>query len=153
MRKLILFIALTLQAATQTTIWRPDTCQCILIYQWDDTASPRVHTPVEQFTTLGGTLIKAFRCSAHTALVVTTIHHTTVGAENTLKNNVFTEIEKTFPALLDPATGNLRSGFATYMWTVLRKLEITLTGLTVAQKTAAQSAVDAKVGSGKVTIK
>lgn len=152
---LTLLIALLAFAQTlQRTIWRPDTCGCALIYTWDSSVplASRVHTPAEQFTKADGTVIKAERCAIHAALLNTTTHHVTVGNENSLKNNTFTQLEKSLPTLLDPVTGNLRSGVAIFSWDQNRKLIITLNGLTAPQKSAVQTAVDTAVGSGKVTI-
>lgn len=77
----------------QVTHWSPDTCRCIIGYQWDDSISEdlRVHTPVEYKL-----------CKSHQSLDVNSIEAkvvielSTFGPieENTRKNKVLAELEK-----------------------------------------------------------
>lgn len=69
----------------QTNRWGPDTCDCIIDYEWDDTLSDadRVHT-VKQ-------IVK--RCEFHQALDDVT-HYDTVLEENTRKNRAFGAIKE-----------------------------------------------------------
>lgn len=51
----------------KVTTWHPDTCECILHYEWDtnDPQETRVHTPVEHVVTSEGTIIPHKKCEAH----------------------------------------------------------------------------------------
>lgn len=75
------------------TRWSPDTCDCIIEYEWDDSvpAEERVHTPT--------TIVKA--CSAHVIVggptnaahgVFSQVHE-----ENTRKNKALNEVLEALP--------------------------------------------------------
>jgi len=72
------------------TRWSPDTCSCILEYEWDDAedAGSRQHT------------LKAVlqKCPNHISLSDAGIYNEVI-SENTRKNGVFAETQKVFPSL------------------------------------------------------
>ncbi len=49
------------------TTWRPDTCECELHYEWDDTQpeDQRVHTPVNEFIDVDGKIRRSKLCQYH----------------------------------------------------------------------------------------
>lgn len=59
------------------TTWYPDTCDCIIEYEWDDSISEnlRVHT-----------VVNVQRCPIHLNQLSDVACFATVNAENTLKN-------------------------------------------------------------------
>jgi hypothetical protein len=67
----------------QTTTWRPDTCDCEIEYEWDDTLSEvqRTHA-IKQFN---------HKCSFHQK-ADDTIQYGDVVEENTRKNKTISEI-------------------------------------------------------------
>lgn len=69
----------------QVNQWQPDTCDCIINYQWDDTLSDadRVHTVKEVIR----------RCKFHQTLDDVT-HYDTVLEENTRKNRAIGAIKE-----------------------------------------------------------
>jgi len=71
------------------TLWKPDTCDCILLYEWDDQIPNdlRVHTPVEENIDHAGLGIKTRRCDDHQESDLGKLHGK-VKAENTKKNIV-----------------------------------------------------------------
>lgn len=70
------------------TRWRPDTCGCVLDYEWDDAVSEdqRTHTPV-----------KTVACSAHAHLDTATEVFETVHTENTEKNTAIEALLQELP--------------------------------------------------------
>jgi hypothetical protein len=59
----------------QTTTWRPDTCKCVITYQWDDTISENARTHTYKTWVLGpGEAISAVLSNAttHPAIVLGT---------------------------------------------------------------------------------
>lgn len=65
--------------ASKVTRWRPDTCDCVLSYEWDDAVSEdeRTHTPV-----------KAELCAHHQALGTPVKGYEAVLVENQTTNRV-----------------------------------------------------------------
>lgn len=83
------------------TTWRPDTCDCVLHYEWDDTesAETRTHTPVRSVTRHDGIVEEIKVCKAHAGLTLgaaedvdPVYHYARVAAENQTKNNVISEL-------------------------------------------------------------
>lgn len=112
----------------KTTKWRPDTCSCVITYDWDDTLpeDERVHT-----------LNTIQKCKHHDSLDDASAYDQVLNGENRLKNYVLSDI----------GLGELP-----YAFDKSRKLEVTIPGKTQQEKDAIQSLVDSK-HSGKVTIK
>lgn len=75
----------------QRNTWKPDTCDCHIEYEWDDTLSEndRVHTVSK--------IIKA--CSLHDHHVNKENHYNDVLAENTSKNKAIGLLTKSIPKL------------------------------------------------------
>lgn len=85
----------------QQTQWTPDTCGCVLVYEWDDTVpqDQRIHTPVS-----------ARACPVHVGLANVLDHHEAVRTENRYKNLVVHEVAKALgweSAIEDPDTGEV----------------------------------------------
>lgn len=71
------------------TTWRPDTCECVIIYEWDTDVSEdeRVHTPIA--TTF---------CTHHMSLTREACF-AKVTLENTTKNIILDDVQKQIPSL------------------------------------------------------
>lgn len=119
--------------AIQTTTWHPDTCACIIEYQWDDSVpdAARVHTPSRIVS----------QCPFHAGLSVAD-HGAKLFDENPRKNKTLDAIMTQVPAvILDDITWSFDSN---------RVLNITCPKLTQGQKTAIQNIANNKFGVGKV---
>lgn len=135
------------------TLWKPDTCECEIEYEWDDTQKEdvRIH--------LASRVIKA--CEIHKALAdKITDHFSVVLEENQRKNKFLAQIIENCPSLVSEiidANGNvikkLKSSLE-YKWSFDedRNLEIELTGLSPSEKTIINNLAINFVG-GKVKIK
>ena len=137
----------------QTTEWRPDTCGCVLYYEWDDTtpSASRVHTPVN-----------SIKCSFHANQATHSATYNSVLDENSRKNlGLQTTLDNGPTTLYDLQTDGsrtLKNGI-NYSWTFTgtapnRVITVTFTGisLTNAQRNAIQTALNTRFGAGKVTI-
>lgn len=79
----------------KTTIWRPDTCACTILYQWDDSVpdDQRVHTPVDKASDYEGNPLTNICCDDHAHLKDDYVaHHDALMAENQMKNIVLNKI-------------------------------------------------------------
>lgn len=121
----------------RVTRWSPDTCGCVLEYEWDDSQDENTRT--HSFKRI----IKA--CPEHAALAGKP-HYDQVLLENTRKNIAFDEIQKAHPQVtLD-----------NYLWFFDkdRVLQVSLMGVDLpeAAKRGLQTALDARFGAGKVKV-
>jgi hypothetical protein len=68
--------------------WSPDTCGCVLHYEWDDEATPeaRIHTAVDDFTDVSGNKRVTQRCPEHAEIASHHEVHEHVVKENQTKN-------------------------------------------------------------------
>lgn len=99
----------------QITTWRPDTCKCVIHYEWDDAVpvEQRVHTPVEQAVKHDGTVVPRVVCPAHAGMNLgagkKAEHFAAVQGENRMKNRALTRIMEGNPKLqetvIDQSTG------------------------------------------------
>lgn len=123
----------------RVTRWSPDTCGCVLEYEWDDTKSEneRIHSYVRTLKC----------CPEHEQLgLVAGRLYDQVLSENTRKNIAFDEIQKVKPEVT----------FDNYLWFFDKKrvLQISLIGVDLppAAKQGLQTALDAEFGGGKVKV-
>lgn len=77
----------------QTTRWRPDTCGCVLEYQWDDSV------PLNERQLTASKIVKA--CPAHQKITKVADHYQTVLLENTKKNLLIKNIIENNPDIVD----------------------------------------------------
>lgn len=121
----------------RVTTWSPDTCDCVLEYEWDDAQDE--NTRIHSFKRI----IKA--CPEHAALAGKPLYDQVI-SENTRKNITFTEIQKAHPQVTSD----------NYLWFFdkKRELQISLVGVDLpeAAKQGLQTALDAKFGSRKVKV-
>ena len=75
----------------QKTLWRPDTCDCKIEYQWDDTVPP------DQRTHTVSSIVKACPIHSHHTDIAT--HYDDVLGENQSKNKAIGLLIKTFEKL------------------------------------------------------
>jgi hypothetical protein len=139
-----------------TTRWSPDTCQCILEYEWDDSVpeNQRTHTPA--------TVVK--KCTGHQPLPDINSVFNTLLDENPRKNKALAEILANAPSNswydIDATSGSrVFKQNITVKWTWTgtapnRVLTLSFTGITLtnAQKNTLQTRLNTLLGSGKVTI-
>jgi len=123
----------------QTTRWSPDTCGCVIDYEWDDAVpdSERTHIISKVIT----------KCPAHASVGLPNIHFTQVLDENTTKNKAFEIVLSKAPAL---TPDNFR-----YSFDKNRKLVVDVVdfNLKTADKTALIAELNTKLGTGKVSVK
>lgn len=124
----------------QVTRWSPDTCGCVLEYEWDDSVSDtdRTHTVTTVVT----------RCAEHSEMKLQlSDHFDQVMAENTGKNKAF-EVVKSKVASLDIADFK-------YSFDKDRKLVVDVDHLAVsaAEKLTLTAELNSKLGTGKASIK
>ena len=124
----------------QVTRWSPDTCGCVLEYEWDDAvpADARTHTATSVVT----------RCAEHSKMKLqSSDHFAQVLEENTGKNMAF-EVVKSKVASLDVADFK-------YSFDKDRKLVVDVDHLAVsaAEKLTLTAELNSKLGSGKASIK
>lgn len=131
--------------ALQVTRWSPDTCGCILEYEWNDTqpADTRVHSFKNAI----------HLCEYHLPFAIMKEKpllgqgaYDEVISENTRKNVVFADVQILFPSLMPE---NYNWSFDTQ-----RKLKVGFLGISIisAQKKSLQDAFDAKFGKNKVEV-
>ena len=137
----------------QITRWSPDTCSCIIDYEWDRDlpAISRVHT--------GKNIVKD--CPDHSGLVEPKDFYDTILDENQRKNYTRQEI---IEALSDVRKTDDKGNFIfkegidiSFSWTGTNKdrlLHLSVTGfaLTTQQKATVQGITDSRFGNGKVLI-
>ena len=133
--------------AKHITRWSPDTCACVLDYEWDDELpqDQRTHTILE--------VIKG--CSHHQGTKEEV--YDKVKDENMTKNRVLGEIMGSLPALVEEVTdseGNVSKRFKKGMepkWSFdeNRQLQIELVS---SEKAQLKTILDAKFGFNKVKL-
>lgn len=120
----------------KVTRWSPDTCDCVLEYEWDDSL------PVENRVHTISKVVNA--CPHHGGTPVS--HFNTVVEENTRKNFAFAEIQKLKP---DATPDN-------YNWSFdeQRKLKVGILNLPIraAEKAQLKANCNARFGAGKVEV-
>lgn len=123
--------------ALRVTRWSPDTCGCILEYEWDDSQDENIRTHNFKRS------IKA--CPEHATLAGKPLYDQVL-SENTRKNIVFDEIQKAHPQVI----------LENYLWFFDkgRVLQVSLVGedLPEAAKQGLQTAFDNRFGAGKVKV-
>lgn len=142
--------------ALRQTIWQPDTCECMVTYQWDDTVAEdqRVHTP-----------LNTIKCPAHTSLTTHTQVFNVLTEENPRKNQILQEILDNAPNTnwydIDTGSGGTRVlkqniNFR-WVWSGTapnRIITVFFDGitLTTTQRNNLQTRLDNRFGVGKATI-
>lgn len=126
--------------ATNTTRWRPNTCDCVIEYTWDSTSDPatRVHTPSAIVQT----------CSRHATIVTLVSRWAQLTEENPRLNKLITRAQSSFPALFTAEGAFLGS----WSFDANHVLNVTLPGVTTNQRTTIQNWCDTNLGAGKVVI-
>jgi len=137
--------------ATKITTWRPDTCGCVILYQWDDAVpdDQLVHT-VYQISK---------KCSFHQNTLSNGEHFTVVQDENTRKNRAIGKILADFPALTEQVTidgetlTRMKRGVMSWSFDDTRKLILDAHGnLSVGEKIVVRAALNNMFGAGKADI-
>lgn len=127
------------------TRWSPDTCDCVVEYEWDTELSEnqRVHTPKNVVR----------KCEEHKNDNDANVH-AKLNEENPRKNKLMGRLEQ-FAELVESnpdGSVKLRGNLVSWRFNASRVLEVTISGLTAQKKTQAQSWADTNLGIGKVTI-
>lgn len=119
----------------RSTTWRPDTCECVLEYSWDDATSEasRAHSFARIVSP----------CPAHSLLAGANLYNAVV-SENQKKNRTY-DIAAALLTSLTPES---------WLWyyDTARVLQVVIPNLTAPQKNQLQSACDAAFGTGRVNI-
>lgn len=125
--------------AIRTTRWSPDTCACVMEYDWDDTQSE--DTRVHSFARI------VSRCPVHTEIPADEDSFNVVVGENKRKNDGWRFGTIRRPVLTE----------AEYTWRFTgtganRQLFIRCIGATGQQRSLIQGDLNAAHGVGKVTV-
>jgi hypothetical protein len=133
-----------------TTRWQPDTCGCVVEYEWDDSVDEktRVHS-----------LTKITRCPYHETLTKNGAYSAVID-ENTTKNKVHGIVLENFPDLVnevkndDGSISKRLKPEVEFKWSfdVDRKLQVELVGITKENKTKLQNLVNTKIAAQKADI-
>ena len=137
----------------QITRWSPDTCDCIIEYEWDDSI------PQDQRTHTLSNYVR--KCAAHSTLASDTTRYQTVIEENPRKNVGLQTIIDNAPAAFvdtDAQTGRkkLKAGLSltyTVAGTAPNRVFTLIFGgatLTQTQIDFVQNKLDTRFGAGKV---
>ncbi len=131
----------------QTTRWSPDTCGCVVEYQWDDavSADQRTHAVSNVVT----------KCAAHATTPDHAAHFTKVNDENKRKNLAMKDIIDNFTILTQTNSDGsviLKDNVVTWTFDANRRLLISVTGLTANQRNQLQTLVNNRFGADKVII-
>lgn len=127
--------------AIQRTLWQPDTCNCAIEFEWDDTVpdTVRTHTPVKVHR----------RCLRHAAFVALDGHYSQLLDENPRKNKALARLQAIFPGQFDANTGQfLGSAYFDSGHT----LHVAPISMSQSQKNGVQTWCDNNLGNGKVVI-
>jgi hypothetical protein len=117
----------------RVTRWSPDTCGCVVEYEWDDEANPETRTHAFKAGT---------RCSLHAAAPGD--HLAVVQEENTRKNLAI--------LIAQSVRTGLRAEDVVWSFDGTRRFVMTVPGATNQQKNQMRSAADLQFGPGKVVI-
>lgn len=138
--------------AIKVTRWRPDTCECIIEYEWDDTS------PLEERIHTHKSIIK---CEHHATIDDNIEAHEKVKNENSSKNKVLGHILENFPEVVEEVTDKdgvitkeLKGGIK-YEWSFdeNRELVAGLTGVTAKINTDIKASLDAIPDGVKLKLK
>jgi len=136
----------------KTTVWHPDTCDCVIEYQWD----------TEQDENIRVHLYKGARkkCQFHENEQGSS-HWNKVLDENKNKNKVLAAVEEGIPSMTEKVIKDngdevtqLKRGIK-YKWSFdeNRQLVVDFEGASQLEKNQLKSILDSKIGNGKVKIK
>lgn len=130
-----------------TTRWSPDTCGCVVEYEWDDKEPPEERTH---------SIIGALqRCPRHALLSAHSDHWTVLTEENSRKNRLLEHLLDNDPALSekDPE-GNprLKDGAVSWNFDDSGTLHVVVPSLGAQAKATAQRATESKFGAGKIVL-
>ena len=129
------------------TRWSPDTCDCVLEYEWDNELSgaDRVHTPTN--------IVKY--CEAHSLVRDKVQHYNFVHEENSRKNNFYSLFNEHLNHGFEESAKKreFKAGFGwAWRFDENRKFIATLTGFNNADKAKLRGLAQVRFGSDKVDV-
>lgn len=132
--------------ATRITKWRPDTCDCVIHFSWDDQLAieDRIHS-----------LSSIEKCQFHQPLTDADAY-IAVKDENVTKNQVLGIVHTEHADLVDAKVDGsvaLKEEYE-YVWSFdeNRKLQAEFKGVDDAKSDAIKVSIDAELGAGKVEV-
>lgn len=137
----------------QITTWSPDTCSCVIEYEWDDIDSPETRAHTHHAS------IKS--CPAHSQHYGKAKHYDTVIEENQRKNKALGDIAKILGVSLAVDEDALESERIKvrkflrdfhYTFDADRNLEVSHPQLTATHKKTLQDKTDLVYGKNKVKV-
>ena len=131
----LMFLTTPAIANINQTTWRPDTCDCEVVYQWDSDvpSEQRIHT-----------FISVKNEPSHVKFMSPQEKYDVILEENQRKNNAIGEIIKNFP-LID-------SDSISFFYDEQRKLHLLVPQLKSIEKPSTQGILNAKFGTNKVIL-
>lgn len=119
-------------------VWRPDTCGCVIVYEWDDTVpqEERVSVAVDSALTSDGNVIYTSRCPAHTQHILKEDLYREALEENISKNHAIGFLIESIPQLKD------RAGEIKWRINIDRGVTIILPDDVKGQKSFLESTID-----------
>lgn len=128
--------------ARQITRWSPDTCGCVVEYEWDDAVAQNARTH-----SIANVVQRCAR-HQHVAFDAAVDHFAQLVDENPRKNKLIVRLKTQFPAVFD-ADGNF---LGSYSFDANHVLTVIIPGITSQQRTTAQTWCDTNLGVGKVVV-
>lgn len=125
--------------AIHTTRWRPDTCECVIEYQWNDQDDPIVHT-----------VSNVINCAYHSGTISEIFAAVTL--ENQEKNIALNYIAQELPAfaIVDGSNVSPNLELISFTYDQSRVLLITAVGMSAQEKSDMKTGIEAIIGTGKV---
>jgi hypothetical protein len=130
-----------------TTKWSPDTCDCVIEYEWD------TEVPQDERTHTVSNIVK--KCKFHTETPDVSTHYDIVKEENVRKNIYLGLIADNFPELTNTdAKGNknLKENAVSWSFDKDRVLQVEVNGISASEKATLKALTDTKLGVGKVKV-
>jgi hypothetical protein len=139
-------------------VFRPDTCDCRLVFDYDDAVGWSTAVVIQQFTNPRGITYHTVICGKHTGKTLANIWQSAYLDHNIRKNEAVAELRGLFGAKVetdDKGETRLKDD-VTWSYSGIgdsRVLNISVgTTLTAVEKTQLQAAVNTRLGLGKVVI-
>lgn len=133
----------------KTTRWKPDTCGCVIHYQWDSEATPETRT---------FSVVEQIPCPAHAGLPDMQAQYDAVCGENGRKNQFLAGALEGISQLRETTADGavvLKNGVSfNWSWDQSRVLHVSFSGISLSaqQRNTLQTIADNRFGPGNVVV-